>query len=616
MRVVTGNPIYKAIKHDTIKSLIDTACESYPEMDAFIFRRVPNQAEIHKTFAEFGDDIRSLSTFILNSKYKGDRLGVVGENAYEWMLSYISILSSDSVAVPLDRMLPEEELISLLQRSETKILFYHPKHHKIMASIAKKLDNGEIKLPIELFVCFYADGLPKGETFPIDDPRFRRIEELITTGREFREKGDRSYEECFPSVDEMRILLFTSGTTSQSKGVMLTNKSIASNVYAITQTLFVTKGYRAFSILPMHHTFENTCSLFILSTGAALCLADGLRYIVKNLQEWKPDCGISVPLLYENIYTKIVNGIRESGKEDLIKVLIPITKVLKKFGIDLRRAIFKDVLDKLGGNLKLVVIGGAPIDKKYIDFFSDFGIDFFMGYGLTETSPVISVTNVECNVRGSVGRPMVGISAAIDGSDDSKKEQVGEIITKSDCLMLGYYNNEEATSEVIDENGWFHTGDMGYIDRKGCIHVTGRVKSMIVLTNGKKVFPEEIESLIADIDGVKESFVWGWNNERNAVDVVALILIDRERICRILDKINPTESEISMYLGDQIKLVNHKMPSYKSVHHFIYTEQDMIKTTSLKIKRYKQQEAIMNVLNAKNKSMKEIDGTNFDIIDS
>ncbi len=612
MREITGTAIYKAEYHENLRDLVMDACEKHAALDAFIFRRNPKESETHRTFAEYGEDIRNLGTYILNSKYKGERLAVVGANSYEWHLCYNAILSTDSVGVPLDRMLPEDELIALLERSQAKVIFYQQKHHAMMVSIATKQNEGSIKSCIEKFVCMYPDGLGKGEDLSMDG--FVDLYELIEKGKSMCEKGDDSFMKTPINTEDPRIILFTSGTTSMSKGVLLTHRNICSNVYSIAQTLLVMPGDRAFSILPLHHTFENTCDFFILSAGGCLCLSDGLRYIVKNLKEWHPEVCISVPLLYENIYSKIEEGIKASGKEKLINIMVPVTKFLKGFGLDLRRAVFKEILDNLGGDMRMIVIGGAGIDKKYIDAFTNFGIDFFMGYGLTETAPVISVTNEACNVHGSVGRPLVGITAAID-TEETGANVVGEIITKSDCVMKGYFENEEATREVIDENGWFHTGDMGFIDKKGSIHITGRVKSMIVLTSGKKAFPEEIESLIAEIKGVSEAFVWGNSNDRGQIDICAKLLINRAAIGAELglDK-DATDDQVAEYLADQMRIVNHKMPSYKIVHNYVYSETDMIKTTTLKIKRPKEQEAIESKVAAAGYAMRDVNGKNLDKI--
>ena len=613
MREVTGTAIYKAVYYENIRDLMMHACDKHAALDAFIFRRNPKESEVHRTFNEYAEDIKNLGTYILSSKYKGDRIAVVGANSYEWFVSYTAILSTDSVGVPLDRMLPEDELIALLERSRAKVIFYQQKHHAMMVSVAQKQKDGTVNSCVEKFVCMYPDGLGKNESLP-DDGLFEDMYDLIAKGRELREKGDDSFMKTPIDSENPRIILFTSGTTSMSKGVLLTHRNICSNVYYISQTLLVMPGDRAFSILPLHHTFENTCDFFILSVGGCLCLSDGLRYIVKNLKEWHPEVCISVPLLYENIYSKIEEGIKASGKEKLIDVMIPVTKFLKFLGLDVRRAVFKEIIDNIGGDMRMIVIGGAGIDKRYVDAFTNFGIDFFMGYGLTETSPVISVTNELENVHGSVGRPMVGITVAID-SEDNSANTVGEIITKSDCIMKGYFENEEATKEAIDENGWFHTGDMGYIDKTGSIHITGRVKSMIVLTSGKKAFPEEIEALITEIKGVTEAFVWGARNNREAVDISAKLLIDREIIGRELGLAGKaTDDQISDYLDEQMRIVNHKMPSYKIVHNYVFSETDMIKTTTLKIKRPKEQEAIESKIAEAGLTMRDINGKNLDTI--
>ena len=615
MNPVQGTPIFTAEKFADLRDLVVRTCDKYSELDAFIFRRSPKLSEVHRTFYEYGRDIKGLATYILNSDYAGGRLAVVGENAYEWFVSYNAILSSGAVGVPLDRALPEDELIQLLQRSRSRVIFYHHRHHKMMLSIAEKMKKGELDLKLEKFVIFYKDGLSgktPDDSWPEDDKRFADIYDLIKDGLFMIEAGDTKFQDTPIDPNEAKIILFTSGTTSMSKGVLLSHNNITSNVYAISQTLDVRKGDRAFSILPLHHTFENTCDFFILSCGACICMCDGLRYIVKNMEEWKPSVCISVPLLFENIYAKIEDGIKASGKEKVIAIARPVTRFLKKCGIDIRRNVFKELLDKLGGNFRMIVIGGAGIDKRYIDAFTDFGLQFFMGYGLTETSPVISVNTEVCDVHGSVGRPMAGITVAIDAEGKGPKA-IGEILTKSDCVMLGYYENEEATKEAIDEYGWFHTGDMGYIDKTGSIHITGRVKSMIVLTNGKKAFPEEIEAVLTEIKGVSEAFVWGNRNDREAIDICAKLLINRKAISAELGLTTEADDgQIEAYLNDKMHEANHKMPQYKIVRNFVFSEEEMIKTTTLKIKRPKEQEHIESRIAELGYTMYDINGKNFD----
>lgn len=610
MKPVSGKALYESKKYDNLRDLVMSGCEEHSARDAFVFRRNPQQSEIHRSFYEFGEDIKAFGTYILNSEFAGDKLAVVGENSYEWFVAYNAILSTDSVGVPLDRALPEDELVALLKRSESKLIVYHHKHHKMMMDIASRMDGGEEGICIRKFVVMFREGV-KDSDWP-DDDRFTDIYDLIRSGKEKMEAGDNSFMTHPIDAEAARIILFTSGTTSMSKGVLLSHRNITSNVHSINQTLDVRPGDRAFSILPLHHTFENTCDFFILRSGGCLCLSDGLRYITKNLQEWRPTVCISVPILFENIYSKIEDVLIKTGKDKVVSVMRPITRFLRGCGLDLRKTVYKQILDNLGGNFRFVVIGGAGIDKKYIDAFTDFGIDMFMGYGLTETSPVISVTNELCNVKGSVGRPMADITAAVD-ADGIGPKAVGEILTKSDSVMLGYYKNDEATKEAIDADGWFHTGDMGYIDKTGSIHITGRVKSMIVLTNGKKAFPEEIESVIAEIKGVTEVFVWGNRNDKEAIDICAKILINRADIGRELGlNVEPEDGQIEAYLNDKMHEANHTMPAYKIVRNYVFSEEEMIKTTTLKIKRPKEQEHIEGRLAELGLTMREVNGKNFD----
>ena len=610
MQTLTGKALREAVQYETLRDLVLDIREKYAGKDAFIFRRKPEQAEIHKTYDDFGSDVEHIALALAELGLSGKHLSVVGENSYEWMVSYAAVVGGGSVGVPLDRLLPEQEVVNLLKRGKVRAIFYHPKHHDMMLSVSGR--SAEPDLVVDYFICMEKE--PVADKWP-DSEKFLSFSDLIEKGKSLKQAGDRGFLDAPIDPDEMKIILFTSGTTSMSKGVMLSHRNICRNVFYISTTLLVETGERAFSILPLHHTFENTCDLFLLSRGCVICFSDGLRHLVKNFQEWHIEVVISVPLLFENVHAKIMAGIQESGKENLISIMIPLTRFFRKFGIDLRRIIFKDILKKFGGHLRLVVIGGAGIDKKYISDFSDFGLDFLMGYGLTETAPVISVTTQECNVYGSVGRPVTDVRVGID-TEEEKPGAIGEILTKSECVMLGYYENPEATAEVMTEDGWFRTGDMGYLDKKGCLHITGRVKSMIVLTNGKKAFPEEIESLINIIPGVREAFVWGEESDRETIDICAKILIDRQEIGKHLpvpDK-NPGDNNIFEYFKDHIREINHQMPSFKSIRYFVFSEGEMVKTTTLKVKRKQEYEAVHAILDKAGATMKSAHGQNLDTL--
>ncbi len=610
MQTVTGKAIRQAQRYENIRELVLDVRQKYATLDAFIFRKKPEEAEIHKTYKDFGYDVEYIALALADLGHTGKHLSVVGENSYEWMVSYSAIIGGGSVGVPLDRLLPETEVVNLLKRGKVSAIFYHPKHHEMMLSISERL--AEPGMMLDHFICMDKD-LISGK-WP-RSKNFLSFSDLIEKGRKLAEKGDTRFADTPIDAEAMKIILFTSGTTAMSKGVMLSHKNICSNFYYIGTTLRVEPGERAFSILPLHHTFENTCDYFLLTRGLTICFSDGLRYLVKNIQEWHVEVVVSVPLLFENVHAKIMAGIEEAGKSNLIGIMIPVTRFLRKFGIDLRRKIFKDILKKLGGHLRLVVIGGAGIDKRYIQDFNDFGIDFLMGYGLTETAPVISVTTQECNVYGSVGRPVTDVSAGID-TEETTPGAIGEILTKSDCVMLGYYENPEATAEVMTEDGWFRTGDMGFIDKKGCLHITGRVKSMIVLTNGKKAFPEEIESLINLIPGVRESIVWGEQSSRDAIDICAKILINRQEIGKHLpvpDKM-PGDNELFSFFQTRIKEINHQMPSYKAIRYFVFSEGEMVKTTTLKVKRKQEMDAIHAILEKAGATLKSAHGQNLDTL--
>ena len=613
MSSIVGKPLHEGIRYDTMRDLILGSKEKFETRDAFIFRRKPNEAEIHKTYFDFASDIEYLVEAIDLNGFAGKHLGVVGENSYEWMVSYSSILSSGSVGLPLDRLLPEHELVSLLIRGKVDVLFYHQKHHEMIMSIAKNAEETGVK--VSKYVCMCTEYIAPNLPWPEDDDRFVDIKTWLAAGKEAVEGGKSLMRTVEIDPEQTRIILFTSGTTAMSKGVMLSHKNIMTNVYAISTILTLRPGERVFSILPLHHTFENTCEYFMLSRGCCICFSDGLRYIVKNLNEWHVEACISVPLLFENIHGKIKDGIKESGKESLISVMIPVSNFLRKFKIDLRRVFFSSIIKKLGGHLRLIVIGGAGISRNYIEDFNNWGFEFLMGYGLTETSPVIAVTTTKYNVYGSVGRPLTGIEVKID-TDSPKIGTVGEILSKSDCVMQGYYENPEATAEVLEEDGWFHTGDMGYLDKKGCLHITGRVKSMIVLTNGKKAFPEEMESLVNNIPGVKEAFVWGCKDDKDAVDICAKLLIDRKVIGENLPIPDTTagDNAVREYLSAKMKEVNRQMPSYKAIHYFVFSETEMVKTTTLKVKRPAEQQAIEGKLADANTTMKAANGQNLDTL--
>jgi long-chain acyl-CoA synthetase len=342
--------------------------------------------------------------------------------------------------------------------------------------------------------------------------------------------------------------------------------------------------------------------------GCCICFTDGLRYISQNLKEWKINIILAVPLLFENIYHQVQKTLQKSGKKELVDKLRGVTRFLRKIGIDLRAKLFHQILDALGGGLNLCVCGAAAIDKEIVSFFNDIGIEFLCGYGLTETSPVISACNQHVNVYGSVGNPLAGIEVAID-TDSSEPGAFGEILSRSDSVMLGYYKNPEATAEVMAADGWFRTGDIGCLDKRGCIYITGRLKSMIVLTNGKKAFPEEIEFLVSHIPGIKESIVWGDSTSHDIVDICAKLVVNPDDLPT---GITGDMEATARYFSEQLKLINQQMPVYKAIKYFVLSEQDLIKTTTLKVRRPQENEKIHKRLAELGLSMKTANGKSID----
>lgn len=604
MKIIKGKPLYQAERFNDIREMLRSRTDKYGNNPAYMFRRKPNSEVLIKTYSEFMSDIESVGTALIEHGFQGQNIAVMGENCYEWAVSYNAALCGVGVIVPLDRMLPENEVISLIERSETSILFITPKLLPIAEEAIEacpSLRHVVVLDPVQ------AD--PKPITLKND--QFTLYSDFIATGRRLLDAGDKRFADIVIDPNVMAILLFTSGTTAASKGVMLSHHNICENLFGVASALELYPGERALSVLPLHHTFETTAGMLTMFYfGACICFMDGLRYLANNLAEWRINVMIGVPLLFENIYKRVDTKITESGKKNLVNVMRPIARNLNAVGFSINRKIFKSVIDGLGGGLRLVVSGAAAMDKEVFQAFNDFGLTFLEGYGMTEHSPVISVHNPRLPIPGSVGVPLYGVEVAID-TDSNEPNSVGEILARSKAVMLGYYKDEEATKAAIDEDGWLHTGDMGYIDNKGCIHITGRIKSMIVLSNGKKAFPEEIEALLNKVPGIKESIVWGESNARDTVDICGKILLDRDA----LPIENKSDDEaVSAYLKQKIAEVNKKMPQYRAVHYFVFTEADYVRTTTMKVKRNDESRLMASLLDRLNLRFRDINGKNIDTI--
>lgn len=601
MQIVKGKRYYEGRKFSTVIEMIRQTVEKNSGTDAYLFRRSPDSEVINKTYQNYIDDIEAFGTALVGLGLSGKHVAVLGENRYEWAIAHTAITNGVGVSVPLDKLLPANEVENLLIRGEAKAYVFSPKFYSDALDIASRNKD------IEYFICMMPSEIGEDMT---SDPRFLDMNNLLDAGRKSLADGDRSFLDAKIDTKAMSALLFTSGTTSMSKGVMLSQENICSNIYSVSGVIRIDAGSKTLSVLPLHHTFENSVGMYMMQYyGATICFTDGLRYISKNLAEWKINNILAVPLLFENVYHKVNEALVTKGKKNLVDKMVKVSRASMKIGIDIRRKLFKQILAGFGGELKLAVSGAAAIDPKIAQAFTDWGVEFYQGYGLTETSPVLSACNPFVNVIGSIGNPVSEVELAID-TDETKPGAIGEILAKGPNVMLGYYKNEQATAEVMTDDGWFRTGDMGYFDEKGCIHITGRIKSMIVLANGKKCFPEETESYINDITGIKESVVWGEKSVRDTVDIVGVLRIDRETVLK--EAGSDDDAVIGKWLNEKIKEVNNLMPSYKSLKYFVFTEEDFIKTTTLKIKRPAVEQRIREKLDAGGNTMKSANMKNID----
>lgn len=561
-------------KFTTIKELLYHSATVFSSNVAFTekVKKDNNINYINHTYLELLDDINSFGTALYKLGLKNKRVAIIGHNCYKWAIAHLSNLLGGIVSVPLDKGLQTDELENSLIRSEASAIVFDAKLKDIIEKI--KASN---KTNIKHFICF--DELPN----------FLCFNNLLSDGKKEIENGNNEFINCEIDSYNMSILLFTSGTTSQSKAVMLNQYGIATNIYdmLLVESFYETDVNIAF--LPFHHIFGSTGMLVMLAAGLKTVFPDGLRYIKQNLLEYKVSVFVGVPILIDKMYSTMIKEIEKQGKTKLINFAIKISNILLKFHIDIRRKIFKELINALGGNMRFIVSGGAPLDSKVSKWFNQIGIHLVQGYGLTETSPVISAENDNCIKYGSVGKPMNSVEILIKNPDSNG---IGEIAVKGPNVMLGYYNNETQTNAVL-KDGWFYTGDLGYIDKDGFLFITGRKKDLIVLKNGKKVFPEEIELLINRLDEVEESFVYGLpdRNDKNDVKVAVKIVYNKDFVNNKYPDIS--EKDLEAVLWAKIKDINKTLPMYKYIKHMTFTSEPLIKTTTNKIKRNEELKQIL-----------------------
>ena len=556
--------LYKYIEITDLKDMLKKSGEKYGEKIAYKIRQENGYKEI--THNEVRKMVDGLGTKLIDMGLKDKRIAVIGENRYEWEIAYLSIVCGTGTVVPLDKSLPENELESLIERSKAGAIICSQKYVEI-------LKKTKLKYIISMDLEKDNDGI-------ISQKR------LISEGIQLVKSGNTSFTNAKIDNEKMSIMLFTSGTTSISKAVALSHKNICSNLMDISSILDVNSSDVFLSFLPLHHVFECTVGfLFSLYVGAETVFCDGIRHIPENLAEYKVSVMASVPAIYERLFKIIKKHLEKQGK---VEQILKDEEKYKDSSMEKKKEVFKEIHDLLGGNIKLFISGAASLEPSIEEKFRRLGFNMVQGYGLTETSPVVAIGNKKYHKTGSIGKCVPSDEVKLL---DINKDGIGELAVKGPNVMLEYYENKEATEKVL-KDGWFQTGDLARIDEEGYIFICGRKKSVIVLKNGKNIFPEEMETLINKEDGVEESFIFGKpiSKDPNDIKIFVKIVYNKESFE------GKTETEIKEYFNEKIKSINKTMPHYKAIRGIIISDKPLIKTTTNKIKREKNLEQIIKEL--------------------
>ena len=573
-----NSEVYKVDDVNDFRELLNRSAKKYPDHVAYEFKEnlgKKDQKIVKKTYKEVKEEVEALGSSLLNFGLEGKKIALIGNNRYEWCESYFAVTTSNMVIVPLDKALPNGEIKSLIERSKADAVIYENKYSEVFEEI-KGSGNSSLKFYINMDLKNDENGILS----------FRK---LVDDGKKLIKNKKSKYQKIKIDNTKMSVLIFTSGTTNTAKGVMLSQKNITSNIASMARMSKMYDNDVLLSFLPLHHTFECTITfLYGWYSGAAVAFCDGLKYIAKNLEEYKISVFVAVPLVLETIYKKIQKGIRDQGKEKLVNMMSKLANFLLIFHIDIRRKVFKSVLDQLGGNLRIAYFGAASMDKKVIEGYNNFGIDTVQGYGLTETSPLIAAETDKEHCPGSVGMAPFNVQLKLEDVDENG---VGEIVAKGPNIMLGYYENPEATAAVM-KDGWFHTGDLGRFNKDGYLFIAGRKKEVIVLKNGENVFPSDIEFLVNKLHYVKESILFPRENTKGEIALGIKIVYDPDLIKEMFG--DKTEEEYKDLIWEDIKVINQELSVFKRIKELIITTEPLEKTTTQKVKRFKEIEKILS----------------------
>lgn len=572
------NKNYDPTSYETIQEVFYKSIKEYANKEFILEKFDPKGKYTEISYEQFGKDVIGFGTALTRKLKLSDtpRVLFISETTYEWYVSYMTMLCGNGIAIPTDKELPDNELENVIKRSRAEVIIYSARKEE---SIKKLMD----KIPeVKYFVKMYSEEGINGKHVG--------MKYLIDEGRTLVESGDDSYSKAKVIPDDFKVLLFTSGTTSNAKGVMLSSRNLAENINAVSAYVKLGPTDRLFSVLPLHHTYESTIGFLLpMANGCSVAVCQGLKYIVPNLKETNPTALLAVPLLIENLYRKINANIKKAKKDKLVNSMIHVTNALKVVGVDVKRKVFTEIHENLGGKLRIIVSAAAPIDAKVGKWVEDIGIVFLQGYGLTETAPISALTPEFQPKVGSAGKAIFQAELRIENPNQNGE---GEVLIKTPTLMLGYYEDEDATNEaieVIDGERWFHSGDIGYLDKDGFLFITGRCKNVIVTQNGKNIYPEEIELLLGQVTEIKECMVYGKEAPKEDANkeliISAKVIPNMEEIESKYGK-DLSEEKIKEIIWDKIKEVNKKLTSYKAIKNLEIKHDEFEKTTTMKIKRY------------------------------
>ena len=561
-------PLYEVRKIKDLRDMLAQSVNLYQDTNAFLIKKDKGGEYVPVTYKQYSEDVNAFGTGLTKLSGLGSRIAIIGEAKYEWYVTYLAVTNGTGIVVPLDKELPKQELESLLNRSYADTIVYSSNKQSVIDEI--RLNTPTVKH----FICMDAQS---------KDGNYLNFWDIAAQGKQLLQSGDRTFLDAPIDPEAMTILLFTSGTTDKAKAVMLCQRNISANLEGMCSNLYIGPGDIFLSVLPLHHTYECTCGFLCpIYRGCTIAQCEGLRYIAKNMQESKTSIILVVPLMLEMFHRLIMKKAKADPKSARkFNFGIRLTKALRKIGIDKRKQIFKAVHDNFGGNLRIMISGGAAIDPQIMADMQNMGIHCVQGYGLTECAPILALNRDIDYDNRAAGLPLLGVDVQVIDKDENG---IGEFIGKGPNVMLGYYEDEEATKQAIDENGYYHTGDLGYINSEGFLIITGRKKNVIISKNGKNIFPEEIESLLLRSEYIAEALVSGQDDGQSDIRVCAEIFPRKEAIEEKFGA-NVDKEELQKFFDEIIRKVNEQTVSYKHIRKVVIRDTEFDKTTSKKIKR-------------------------------